>query len=678
MQLSQLQKEFLVSNIQNIVPSPICICDSEWNIVVLIGTNTLPIETIIDKYSKNRDLEDVRMEYSHELQPYVINGIVIGYIFIFGFSVTPSVFPFIFALLDLLLGNNSSNHSEWLQDVRTQLANQLAFYDKTNWEILAFMKQLQCSYSIPRCAVLFYLPGLETDSKPLSSQTAISLLHSTSTFFSSEDIFGPIGQDKFLVFKSISGANLKEKISIANAYASNLISLLKKVYNFSARAYIGSPYVKLEKLHNSFLEAQFLYNNSHFLNKGQNLTLAIDKYLFPYLFTLLPSQIKEIMFKDFDLALGNAHHLLQTIDAITTNCDNLTHAAQELGIHRNTILQRFGKIQGSLSIDPRHNDNDRSAIYCYSLFKNQTITWHACVNIQPGNIQHRGLEKFSELLRDMSHGAMQLNIEVISKAGDYRQLFESVCSGKIDCVSINTGPLFSSIRGWPHILELPFLFDSPDEADHLLNDYISQEMAPAFHAMGVVLAGFWSMGWRYLTSNETIRIPEDMKSKRIRLMFFTKIMKEYFQSMGATVIMANYNDIPESLETGIVDCQENPYSNILAMEFNKWQTYVTELNAFYDVNAVLFSKSAWERLPAKMQQVVISAFSETRVWMLHETERINLNARDELVRKGMQIIHPNPEEVELWKKASADVYASTQNHFLLKGLLHEKEVYSVK
>jgi len=646
--------------------------------ILLSGVEESEIKAIIARCPQYNDLEEIENNFCLKLQPYLYNGKIIGYVFVLGVSVYSSVFTFIFALLDMLLGNNPSNHSESMQDIRTQLTNQLAFYDKMNWEISAFMKLLQFSYDVPRCAVLFCLPESVADTKPINFQTAFSLIHSTSAFFSTEDIFGLIGQDQFLVFKSIDGTNMKEKISIANDYASDMINILKNTYDFSARAFIGSPYVKLEKLHNSYIEAQFLNKNSRFLNNGQSMCLTIDKYLFPYLFILLPNQIKEIMFKDFDLALSNSDALLQTIDAITTNCDNLTHAAQELGIHRNTIQQRFGKIQKSLSIDPLHNDYDRSSIYCYSLFKNQTIIWNACVNFQPGNIQHRGLQKFAELLRQMSNGTMQLNIKVISKAGDYRQLFESVCSGKIDCVSVNTGPLFNSIRGWPHILELPFLFNSSVEADHLLNNYIRKEMVPALHALGVVLPGFWSMGWRYLTSNEPIQIPADMKSKRIRVMFFTRIMKEYIQSMGATVIMSNYNDIPESLETKIIDCQENPYSNILAMEFNKWQKYVTELNAFYDVNAVLFSKSAWERLPTKLQQIAIYAFSETREWMLHETERINMNARAELIRKGMQIIHPDREEVELWKQASVDVYASNQDHFLLKGLLHEKGVYGAK
>jgi len=61
--------------------------------------------------------------------------------------------------------------------------------------------------------------------------------------------------------------------------------------------------------------------------------------------------------------------------------------------------------------------------------------------------------------------------------------------------------------------------------------------------------------------------------------------------------------------------------------------------------------------------------------MLLETERINLEAREKLIYRGMQIISPNSEQRALWKKAANEVYASIKDHFLVKGLFREKEIY---
>jgi len=124
---------------------------------------------------------------------------------------------------------------------------------------------------------------------------------------------------------------------------------------------------------------------------------------------------------------------------------------------------------------------------------------------------------------------------------------------------------------------------------------------------------------------------------------------------------------------GIVNCQENPYSNILGMEFYKSQKYITEFNAFYDVNAVLFSKAAWERLSPELQGIVLDALRETSEWLLSEADRTNLEAKEELIKKGMQIIYPKPGEIALWKDAARGMYDSLRNHTLLKEIFREKE-----
>ena len=67
------------------------------------------------------------------------------------------------------------------------------------------------------------------------------------------------------------------------------------------------------------------------------------------------------------------------------------------------------------------------------------------------------------------------------------------------------------------------------------------------------------MGWRYLTSKEPIRLPQDMAGKKVRVMF-TESLDEYYRNMGAVPIKMNYGDVKDALHSGIIDCQENPYS----------------------------------------------------------------------------------------------------------------------
>lgn len=77
------------------------------------------------------------------------------------------------------------------------------------------------------------------------------------------------------------------------------------------------------------------------------------------------------------------------------------------------------------------------------------------------------------------------------------------------------------------------------------------------------------------------------------------------------------------------------------------------MDAVFDVNAILVSKTAWERLPQKLQQTAEDTFQETLEWIFKESYRVNVQARQKLLDKGMELIIPDEAEINLWKEAAA-------------------------
>lgn len=69
------------------------------------------------------------------------------------------------------------------------------------------------------------------------------------------------------------------------------------------------------------------------------------------------------------------------------------------------------------------------------------------------------------------------------------------------------------------VLEFPFLFCSTSEAKYILNTLIRKDVEAPLEAIGVKCLSIWSMGWRYLTSKDPVRVPQDMAGKKVRVMF---------------------------------------------------------------------------------------------------------------------------------------------------------------
>ena len=156
-------------------------------------------------------------------------------------------------------------------------------------------------------------------------------------------------------------------------------------------------------------------------------------------------------------------------------------------------------------------------------------------------------------------------------------------------------------------LHLPFLFDSAEEADYLAREVILPELRDGLDEAGIICPSLWSLGWRYITSSGSpIRTPEDLRGRRIRILASPSI-RNCFARLGAVPIQIYYNNIKDALASKMIDSQENPYKNILDMEFYKYQEFVTELRMWYSMEALCFSQRSWLELALLLAAVVARA-----------------------------------------------------------------------
>ena len=74
----------------------------------------------------------------------------------------------------------------------------------------------------------------------------------------------------------------------------------------------------------------------------------------------------------------------------------------------------------------------------------------------------------------------------------------------------------------------------------------------------------------------------------------------------------NFSELYTSLQTGLVDGQENPIDTITTMKFHEVQKYlvVTEHGAMEDI--VLFNAAWWNRLTPEQRTIIGAAFDEVR------------------------------------------------------------------
>lgn len=557
---------------------------------------------------------------------------------------------------------------------QNQLTNQLAIYQSTNWEIFHLAKQLKYSFYVPRCAILLIQKGAPRD-EDLHFSDALHMILSGFPN-ESEDIFGSISEDRFLIFKAVSSEETEngnpENVEV---FIHRIMELAEQIFGLSFTAFVGSIYTNLSWMHASYDEVAFLSSDPAIRETGPGEIISIDQHIGEYLISILPDDYSSAFQREYQRMFGSSSKDYRTIKSLISNNYNISSAAGELDLHRNTLVQRLNRLEEHEGLDPVHSSGDRTALHLFSVITEKPVLWNACINISINNNVHLGFEHLSRVLAEKTAGKFQLNVTVLSASGDYRTLFRAVSNNEADCASVNTSAMGSIFKEWPDILEYPFLFESEQEAQYLMDHSIREGLQSFLANSDVLVMALWSMGWREFSSAEPIIAPNNLYGKKVRTLFSSANAHAFFRFLGADMFHLNYSDLDSAMANQIIDVQENPYSNISEMKFYRHHRFVTALRAFYDANAVLCSEASWNKLTESMQQAFREALDETTNWLVKTSMRKNEAALRELLNHGMKQTKPDLQILSVWKSVADQIYRTSSNTELYNAVIKERTSY---
>lgn len=554
---------------------------------------------------------------------------------------------------------------------RTMLVSQLAGSGRIDSEAESYLSSFGYLRDEPRCAVLFAASGGAEDGD--GPFVEIERRAEQLGLFGAQDIYGCADAWQMIVFKTVAGVERAAFAEETRRTARRVAELLPDGVKLSVC--VGSAYPRAELLHNSYSEAAYLYLRRG--GRGEDAEcLFIDDFIFEWLFSNLDGAARKCLTRDISAALCAGRDMPETAAALSEADCSPIRCAGALSVHRNTILQRMRKMKDNAALDPLHSIRDRVALRACVLHRTKKTVWNGGVIVQPGSVVSDGLKHLSELLYKKSGGNFQINMHTISTSGDNYKLLGMLMSGALNIVVSSAIALCPYTDNKVFTLHLPFLFDSADEAGYLAREVILPDLRGGLDEAGIICPSLWSLGWRYITSSGVpIRTPDDLRGRRIRILASPAI-RNYFARLGAIPIQIYYNNIKDALASKMIDSQENPYKNILDMEFYKYQEFVTELRIWYSMEALCFSQSSWNELDAYKQEMLSEAINESDAWVLKRQAESNLAAKNELLRLGMKAVVPTAEEEAMWRNSVRPLYESEQRRDFLTKIMTAKRRYA--
>jgi TRAP-type C4-dicarboxylate transport system substrate-binding protein len=178
--------------------------------------------------------------------------------------------------------------------------------------------------------------------------------------------------------------------------------------------------------------------------------------------------------------------------------------------------------------------------------------------------------------------------------------------GSLEGIGVSTGAL-ASIVPELGVFELPFLFDSPSQADAIIDNHLFDDFETLLAAQGLQLYIFSENGFRNFATNNGTVIDEgsDLGSLRMRAQE-SWIHEEMYRALGGNPVTIPATEVTTSLSTGNVQGFDN---TALFAQAAGWHSFVntwTVSNHIYQPAVVAYNKEWFDSLPADLQQILLA------------------------------------------------------------------------
>ena len=251
------------------------------------------------------------------------------------------------------------------------------------------------------------------------------------------------------------------------------------------------------------------------------------------------------------------------------------------------------------------------------------------------------LRKFAELCNEYSGGSVTIDCFYNTELGSVASSVEGLSQGTIDICSTGTS-YFAGFVPEIQVFELPYIFNSYDEAHKTLDAEPGQEIAALFEATPIKMLCYWESGMRHVTnSRNPIITPDDMSGLKIRTVV-SETQQATWKAFGAIPMALDMGEVFTALQNHTVDAQENTLSSIISYKMQEVQTYLSLTNHAYTPMPFFINRDKWNSLSTAQQEAIQKASEEARDYARELNQEDEASILESLKEAGMQV-EENPD-----------------------------------
>lgn len=273
--------------------------------------------------------------------------------------------------------------------------------------------------------------------------------------------------------------------------------------------------------------------------------------------------------------------------------------------------------------------------------KNQTIRFsHAVVEDNPLGL---AAQQFQKIVGEQSDGKIKVRIFPRGTLGPDEQLVSSLISGSLELAVVSAAFVANHVQEFG-VFDLPFLFESHEVADQVLDGEEGQQLLELLPAKGLVGLNYWENGFRHITnSKKDISKASDLEGLKLRVMQ-NQVALNVFKGLGTNALPLAFTELFSALETKTVDGQENPLVLIQSSKFYEVQPYLTLSRHVYTPYVFLASKKWWDKLSDDEKSLVQKAALDAQKFQREKSRIAEKDALDFFKSQNIHVSEFSAEE----------------------------------
>ena len=237
---------------------------------------------------------------------------------------------------------------------------------------------------------------------------------------------------------------------------------------------------------------------------------------------------------------------------------------------------------------------------------------------------------------------------------DDNQVLEAMLNGDVQLAAPSLSK-FEKFTKQFRIFDLPFMFKNIDAVNEFQLSETGQAMKDSMQRRGLQGLAFWHNGMKNMSANVPLLLPTDADGLKFRVQA-SDVLKAQMAAIGGSPQPMAFAEVYGALQTGVVDGQENTWSNIYGKKFFEVQDGTTATNHGI-IDYLLVTSTEWlATLDDDVRDQFMTIVAEVTDVRNGEAAALNQEAKEAIIAAGGVVRELNAEQRQAWVDAMMPVW----------------------